>query len=142
MDSELIFTFLKTSWALKLYFLLWFQDNKDGFKEAIKEKLPELSDEEKENVVTSIINHFENPAPVPSPPPKGNRKYGGRFRRRSSSSKDNRKSLSDKETEHCPQSPTPIEHAMNGLKVKEENLQVEITQSHENGDNNWLKTKV
>lgn len=98
--------------------------------------MPELSDEEKENVVISIIKHFENPEPVPSSPSKGGRKYGGKFRGRNGSNKDYRKSSSDKENEHSsPLSTPPVEHA-NGHKTEEEKPKVEITQSHENGDNN------
>lgn len=95
--------------------------------------MPELSDEEKEDIVISIIKHFENPEPALSPS-KGGRKYGGKYRRYSSSNKDNRKSSSDKENDHRSRSLTPIDHA-NGQKTGEENLQSEITKSHENGDN-------
>lgn len=108
---------------------VYLQENKDGFKEAIKEKLPELLDEEKEDIVISIIKHFENPEPVISSPPKGGRRYGGKFRRYSSSYKDNRKSLSDKENDHHSRSPTPSDHN-NGLKTEE--LKCEITKN-ENG---------
>lgn len=95
--------------------------------------MPGLSDEEKENIVISIIKHFENPEPISSPT-KGGRKYSGKYRTRSSSSKDNRKDLSDKENNHHSRSPTPIDH-VNGTKSGEKNLQSEITKSHENGDN-------
>lgn len=113
-----------------LYFLTNFQENKDGFKEAVKEKLPELTDEEKEDIVITIINHFENPEPD-SPPSKGPRKYGGRFRRRSSSFKDNRKSISENDAD----SQKPTDHA-NGHNLEAEKPQNEIIKSHENGDNN------
>lgn len=96
--------------------------------------MPHLSDEDKENVVLSIIKHFENPEPVPSSPPKGGRRYGGRFRRHSY--KENRKSSSDKENEHSsPGSAPPSENAY-GQKTEEETHQVEVAKSHENGDNN------
>lgn len=93
--------------------------------------MPELLDEEKEEIVISIIKHFENPEPVLSSPPKGTRRYGGKFRRRSNSYKDNRKSFSDKENDHHSRSPTPSDHKI-GLKTEE--LQCEIIKS-ENGAN-------
>lgn len=92
--------------------------------------MSELSDEEKEDIATSIIKHFENPEPVSSPP-KGGRKYGGKFRRRSSSAKDNRKSSSDKENDH-EESAAPVDTA-NGHKTEEEKPQSEITISQESG---------
>lgn len=118
-----------------IYFLTYLQENKenkDGFKDAVKAKLPELSDEEKEDIVSTIIMHFENPEPV-SPPPKGGRKYGGRFRRRSSSYKDNRKSISENDAGSL--SPNSTDHA-NGHNLEVEKPQNEIIKSQENGENN------
>lgn len=89
-----------------------------------------MSDEEKEDIALSIIKHFENPEPIVSPPPKGGRKYGGKFRRRSSSNKDNGKSLSDKENDN--ESAAPVD-AANGHKTDEEKPQSEITKSQESG---------
>lgn len=77
------------------------------------------------------MKHFENPEPD-SPPPKGGRRYGGRYRRRSNSNKDTRKSTSDKEND--PGSVSPVPDA-NGHKTVEEKPQNETTISHENGDN-------
>jgi len=94
--------------------------------------LPELSDDDKENIVTTIIMHFENPEPI-SPPPKGGKKYGGRFRRRSSSNKDNRKSLSENDADSL--SPKSTDQA-NGHNLEAEKPQNEIIKSHENGENN------
>lgn len=94
--------------------------------------MPELSDEDKENIVSTIIMHFENPEPV-SPPPKGGRKYGGRFRRRSSSNKDNRKSLSEHDAGIL--SPNSTDNA-NGHNIDAEKPQNEIIKSQENGENN------
>lgn len=76
--------------------------------------------------------HFENPEPV-SPPPKGGRKYGGRFRRRSSSNKDNRKSLSENDAGIL--SPNSTNNA-NGHNLDAQMPQNEIIKSQENGENN------
>lgn len=95
--------------------------------------MPELSDEEKEDIVITIIKHFENPEPVspPPPPPKGVKKYGGKYMRRSSSNKENRKSLSDKEND-----PGSITNKANDHKMEEEKKpQIEITKNHESGEN-------
>lgn len=91
--------------------------------------MPELSEEDKEDIIVTIIKHFENPEPD-SPLPKGGRRYGGKFRRRSSSNKDTRKSTSDKENNPGSVSPISDDH-----KTVEEKPQNEITISHENGDN-------
>lgn len=96
--------------------------------------MPELSDEEKEDIVISIIRHFENPEPV-SPPYRSGRKYGSKYKKRSSSYKGIRKgSSSDKENDNRSRSLTPVDHA-SGQKTGEENAQSEITKSHENGVN-------
>lgn len=96
--------------------------------------MPEQSDEEKEDIVTSIVKHFENPEPVSSSPPKGQRKFGSKYKRRNNSYKDNRKSISDVENNHGSRSPSPIDLAT--LQIKEEaKPQSNITKSHENGDN-------
>jgi len=119
--ANIDYTTLQTLWT----------DNRDSFKEIVKEKLPELSDEDKEDIIVTIIKHFENPEPD-SPPPKGGRRYGGRFRRHSSSNKDTRKSTSDKEND--PSSVSSISDA-NGHTTVEEKPQNEISITHENGDN-------
>ncbi|VVC37835.1 Ribonuclease H-like domain [Cinara cedri] len=105
---------------------LW-TENKDGFKDIVKEKLSGLSDEEKENIAISIIKHFENPEPIPSPF-KGSQKYSGRYRRYSSRDKETRKSSSDKENDPGTLSPTSTDH-----KIEEVKPQSVITNSQENG---------
>lgn len=97
--------------------------------------MPELSDDDKEDIVITIIKHFENPEPVITPPKVG-KKYGGKFMRRSSSNKENRKSLSDKENDPGSLSPT---NKVSDSK-EEEKPQSEITINHESGEN-WLKPK-
>lgn len=92
--------------------------------------MPELTDEEKEDIVITIIKHFENPEPV-TPPPKGGKKYGGKYMRRSSSNKENRKSLSDKEND--PDSHT--NKANDHTTEEEKKPHSEITKNHESGEN-------
>lgn len=90
-----------------------------------------MSDEEKEEIVLSIIKHFENPEPLTPPKQGGKGKFGGKY---NSSFKDNRKSSSDKENDCGSPTPKHIDQA-NGHKNEEDQPQNEITQSHENGDN-------
>ncbi|XP_050422923.1 maternal protein exuperantia [Adelges cooleyi] len=118
--ANIDYTLLKTLWT----------ENQDGFKEAIKEKLSELPEEEREDIAVSIIKHFENPEPIT--PPKARR--FGKYRRRSSSNKGNRKSSSDKENENGSRSPTPTK-VSNGIKKEVEEPQSGITKNVENGDN-------
>lgn len=92
--------------------------------------MSELSDEEKENIAISIINHFENPEPIIPSPSKGGRKYNGRFKRFSSKDKENRKSLSDKENDPDSLSPTSTDY-----KTEDAQSQSVVTKSHENGNN-------
>lgn len=120
------FCFLPVKLML-LFFKFVFQENKDGFKDAIKEKLSELSDEEKENIAISLIDHFENPEPALPSPSKNGRKYSsGKYTRYSSKDKENRKSFSDKENDPDSLSPTSTEEVQ---------PQSAITKSHENGNN-------
>lgn len=91
-----------------------------------------MSEEEREDIVARLFKHFENPEPIS--PPKGGRKYGGKFRKYSSSSKGNRKSLSDNENNDHTRSPTQTDLS-NGLITEAENMPNDVTVMQENGNN-------